>query len=60
MGVSTWMEHRLDEMEMETEASDWLTRKSGIHKKNRGGIAFDGVFHICLFWGVEGCGHPRR
>lgn len=54
------MERRLDEMEMETEASDWLTRKSGIHKKNRGGIAFDGVFHICLFWGVEGCGHPRR
>ena len=46
MGVSTWMERRLDEMEMETEASDWLTRKSGIHKKNRGGIAFDGVFQI--------------
>lgn len=46
-------------METETDTSNWLTRKSRIHKKSREGISFEGVFQTCQLgeWrGVEAPG----
>lgn len=46
-------------METETDTSNWLTRKSRIHKKSREGILFEGMFQTCQLgeWrGVEAPG----